>query len=1261
MIHHIIRPLIRAGLMVTLAIFLALLGAISWLAGTEAGLHLLLQEAVSQGVTIQKASGRLISGVDLVGLQLDLGNTTISAQHLHLRWRPWHLPLLGSLAIDTLKADKLIITTKPTPPTPEKPLPQIHLPFPVAIHHLEVKDLSYREAQQELFGAKRIWLAAQAHGSTITIQRLALEQPDHRAALSGTIRLQDAYPMQLELRAGLDHVPGTKPHTPPLIVQGAVHGDLQQLAVQLHSKTPQIVHVEARLSQLLHALQVDAMVRFAPADIAALFDGAPQGLYGGAIHLQGNLQDLHLNAHLAVSHSPLGHGAMLISARKSGNALRDIEADWHSTTGTLHARGTITSLDTQQATATLSWQGLHLPDAPEWRLDKGIMHLKGSAAGFDVQADSQATWIRPHQAPEVLAGHFNTHIAPQAIEITQASLRGFGAFLALQGRMSLQSTMQFALSGTLRDVDPGHFASQWPGRLETHWEAKGHLAPHWQVTASLDQLQGRLRDRPVRGHVQAMLSPNDYRLDSLELHSGQALLEARGQLNHELTLDLHLKAPQLDDLVPQTAGSLTIAANVAGPLTWPALRLEATGHKLRYQDWSLEALQGSGRLYPQDRGQGMLRLQATQLRSGTLQVSKFLMKLDGATSKHQLEIFADGPLYGLKHVHLAMSGGFWGKTWQGTIQDLDLRHEEIGHYALTRPAALSWSPTGRFALERMCLQQAPMMLCTQGAAQGAGQATLAITLHQVNLHRFEALLPTGYHLMGQLQGQADLRQEKGLWQGQGRLDLIAGQLTMEDDSAEGVPPITLLSMPSGNLQADLGRTWQFTSRLHLANQGLLQFQGQVKNPGSAEFATLPIRGSLLLQRLPLGYLGAAVPELAAVDMEANGRLDVTGTMSQPVLAGGFAIGQGRLELPALGLDVHDINLNVHTTQDNQLKLDAGLTSGKGRLRIAALGGVEKGHWRAQGTLQGHEVLLADIPQAHVEGSPNLALTMTPQRLHVAGTLALPKGKLQPALLPSGASVSTDEVIVGQQPKQYASSQEASIPLSARLRILAGPDLGIRAQGVQGKLEGDLTVVVEPRNPPIGVGEMRLVEGSYKAYGQDLQIGTGRVLFTGGPLSNPGLDLQATRAIEGGTVGLHVRGTVNQPELSFTSDPPLSESDTLSYLLFGRPLRQTSAEESNMVNQGMLNAGVRGGEFLAKMVGKRFGLSDVHVESTAGMPESAQLVVGRQLGPRLTVGYGVGIFDGLSTAHITYSLTPSLSLRTQAGSETAADLLYSLER
>ena len=205
------------------------------------------------------------------------------------------------------------------------------------------------------------------------------------------------------------------------------------------------------------------------------------------------------------------------------------------------------------------------------------------------------------------------------------------------------------------------------------------------------------------------------------------------------------------------------------------------------------------------------------------------------------------------------------------------------------------------------------------------------------------------------------------------------------------------------------------------------------------------------------------------------------------------------------------------------------------------------------------------------------------------------------------------------------------------------------------------MVIEPRNPPVGVGELRLVEGSYKAYGQDLQIGTGRVLFTGGPLSNPGLDLQATRAIEGGNVGLHVRGTVNKPELSFTSDPPQSESDTLAYLLFGRPMRQTSAEESNMINQGMLNAGVRGSEFLAKMVGKRFGLSDVHVESTAGSPESAQLVVGRQLSPRITVGYGVGIFDGLSTAHITYSLTPSLSLRTQAGMESAADLLYSLER
>ena len=1257
-----LRHLLRLTAWGTLAVFLALLGTLLWLMTTQQGLHLLLQQASSQGLTVQQARGRLLTGVDLQGVRLELGTTTIAAQHLQLRWSLWQLPLLGTLVIDRLKADALVIGTQPTPAAPEKPLPQIRLPLPISLHHLEITKLSYRVAQQERYGAERIWLAAQASGSTITVQQLALQQPDHHATLAGTIRLQQAYPMRLMLRAGLDHLPGAKPDTPPVTLRGNAHGDLQRLQVRLQTTAPQGLSVEGRLSHLLQDIEADALVRLAPFNMAAWFDGAPEGSYGGAIHIQGDLDHLQLDARLAVSHSPLGHGAMIISAQKKGDALANIQADWHSTSGTLHAQGAIASMKTMQAKAMLSWQNLHLPDAPDWQLDSGTLHLTGSAEGFNLRGTSQVTWRRADQAPAALHAAFTTRIAPQVVQVTQATLHGFGATMTLQGSMSLQSSMQFALQGALHDVDPGRFSPQWPGLLEALWEAQGHLSPHWQVTASVSQLHGQLRQRAVRGLIKATVAPGRYQLTALELHSGKAYLQAQGQLNHELSLALQLKAPRLDDLLPQASGSLHIAANLAGPLMWPALRLEANGHDLRYQDWTVKTLHSSGALFlPTDNRPGTLRLEALQWRFRSVQIAKLLWQLEGTAKQHRLDLRADGHAYGLERTHLILAGGYSGNQWQGILKGLELQHADLGHYTLRQPSTLSWSPPEGFAIGRLCLQQTPMMLCAQGSALGTAQAAVSVSLHQVSLSHFEPLLPTGYHITGKLQGQADLRQEQGRWRGQGHIDLSTGKLTMEDDSATGLPPIVLLDMPAGHLRVAMGKQWRLSSQWHLANQGLLQFQGSTNDPSGTTIKTLPIRASLRLQRLPLGFLGAAFPQMAAVDMEANGRLDVDGTMSQPIMKGGLAISQGRCELPALGLEIRDLDLQLHTAQNNRLKLDGALSSGPGRLHVAATGSLHQGLWQAQGTIQGKEVLLADIPQAHVIGSTNLSITMTPKRLHLAGLLALPKGKLQPALLPSGVDVSPDEVIVGQQAKQNTANQETSIPLSARLHLVAGPDLAIRAKGVQGKLEGDLTAVVEPGNPAVGVGELRLVEGSYKAYGQELQINTGRVLFTGGPLSNPGLDLQASRAIEGGTVGLHVRGTVNQPELSLTSDPPLPESDKLAYLLFGRQLSQTSAEESSMINQGLLNAGVRGSEFLAKMVGKRFGLSDVHVESTAGMPESSQLVVGRQLGPRLSVGYGIGIFDGLSTAHITYSLTPSLSLRTQAGAETAADLLYSLER
>ena len=112
---------------------------------------------------------------------------------------------------------------------------------------------------------------------------------------------------------------------------------------------------------------------------------------------------------------------------------------------------------------------------------------------------------------------------------------------------------------------------------------------------------------------------------------------------------------------------------------------------------------------------------------------------------------------------------------------------------------------------------------------------------------------------------------------------------------------------------------------------------------------------------------------------------------------------------------------------------------------------------------------------------------------------------------------------------------------------------------------------------VGTGEITIPEGRYRAYGQRLDVENGRLLFTGSPLDNPGLDIRAVRRVNDIVVGLQIRGRARQPELELFSIPAMGQTDTLSYLILGRPMDGASASEGEVVAKAALALGLAGGD------------------------------------------------------------------------------------
>jgi len=202
-------------------------------------------------------------------------------------------------------------------------------------------------------------------------------------------------------------------------------------------------------------------------------------------------------------------------------------------------------------------------------------------------------------------------------------------------------------------------------------------------------------------------------------------------------------------------------------------------------------------------------------------------------------------------------------------------------------------------------------------------------------------------------------------------------------------------------------------------------------------------------------------------------------------------------------------------------------------------------------------------------------------------------------------------------------------------VRLGDAVKLRGFGLDGALAGQLRISEAPGQAPLGRGEIK-VSGTYRAYGQDLTIQQGRLLFAGTPLANPGLDITAVRVLPDVTPGLRVSGTAQQPVLQVFSTPAMEQSEALSYLLTGKPLSALGSAQGSMLNSAAQALGSAGGDLLAKGVGARLGVeAGVSDNSELG---GAALTVGKYLSPRLYVGYGVGLFTPGQIVTLRYKIS-----------------------
>ncbi len=1237
--------------------------------------------------------GSLAGPITLTDVQLD--ETTFDARigTLMLDWQP--LALLGRHAVITqLRAQDMEVRIKPrqssTPFKFVRPRPP-HLPVTIIVNNLEINHLTFITPKlKEPVVVDHTALAVRLDNHAWALPSLQAEGVHVQVKGEGLWAFQHGEQVNAHLQWTL-----ALPGQPVFTGEATAKGDEQTIRLQGSLSAPFQLQLTAELKQLFTVPSWQGELRFSGLDTSRLRSTWPKLLASGEWQVQGDPQATTLTGDVAVREPKYGDWRSHTELRLAGRVLqvRQLNLVRVNTATRFDLSGQVLYANGKLEPALHGeWQALPLPltgtpwlTSPRGKLDisanggRALLTLDGALAnGGNFSGRGAIGLSAPH------AWKLQAHA--QSFQLTLASINNdrplptmnwqlqahgdtartlVDRFTAewLTGRIQAHGSIAhdngqpWQLAVNAQGINPAALYPQFPGALNFTAQVSGRHAPQSAWTFQLTKLDGRLRAAPVQASGRVSHVADVWQFQNVAARLGDNYLQLDGHFGKQSRFTWKLDAPDLAAVWPEIQGKLASEgeANLNG--TAPMLAFNLDAEALHFHDYALGkavariSMNGSAPT-------GHATLDAEDVQFKRLKIGDLTAQAVGSLNTHTLTAKFTTP-YG--DAAITGNGVYGNKLWQAALTEVALKPKGAGEWRNVAPWQLRIGAK-HFALPQACLSQDAARFCLDADWQPEQwQADGLLTA--VPIKSLQALLPEGLDYTGSFGATLHLKGGNG----QHTLDLTASLSPGEIDSVINQHRVALLAYDASNLtlRSDTAAT---TGQLNwtLKDGGYLDIRSQITH-GEQPALSGSIRGEMR----DFDLVPALVPEVGSLQGKLGINLTLGGTPTDPLFSGTASLADGAILIPRLGLHVTSVRLNMNGNGE-QLSLDGSAHSGNGGINWQS-NAVRTGNiWQAQGKLSGENFRVADIPEAQIDVSPSVNFKLDNRDVYIDGAVNVPYAKLRPRDLSHTAQVSPDQVMVGEN----GELPQEKWRVHAQVRISMGQDVDFSGFGLTGKIAGNVLAVDEPGHNTTGNGALEIVDGKFTAYGQKLRIERGRLLFNGGPIANPALDIRAIRppahavTVAPGAseqkVGVIVRGSLEHPKVSLFAEPPLPQSQMLAYLITGQtgvnqnlsPLIGAPPTAASDVTQ------IAGGQLLASELGQQIGLQgDVSVQNVAlaGGVSAPAMFVGRYLSPRLYISYGTGLGQVFNTLRIQYTVSARWMLEAETGFASGADLIYSIER
>lgn len=897
-----------------------------------------------------------------------------------------------------------------------------------------------------------------------------------------------------------------------------------------------------------------------------------------------------------------------------------------------------------------AWKNLRWPvkEDPEYFSREGRFSVKGSID--DYLMDLQGTF----HGKQLPAGTvlFEGQGNREQLNILSLLVNTLNGEVQTLGRLNWHNNLIWQLKLSASDIHTDELYPDYSGVVNLKANVQGDTRDGLNLKAQIENLYGTLGNYSIQGSGGLGYEEDTMIAEQFKLSAGDNHLIADGRIGSQSALEFTLTANDLSILIPEVAGKVGAKGSVKGSMKTPAIKVDLQGSSIVYGENQLEKLNLDAFVDFTDQGLLSLTAETGKIRLNDTRIDTVELQGEGNFTRHAFNAAVKSESGNLK---LAANGSYTGKRqrWKGEIETLDLEKTPAGNWGLNNSAQLDvfFAQNETFIqAPEICMNRmnGPGNVCLSAERQGKAGQVVRGAMEKLPLAMLSPWMRENIALESSVTADFDLKLKPEL---SGKVMAAAEPGVLKYLNEQRVQTFPFRDV---TLDATLNRdilNARFDAVFN--EQDNLQAFVNVNSLSQAERAG--INGNVEANIRDIAFLNLLDSPVKEIQGELFSKVRFEGRLSAPrITEMDTSLKQAAFTYFDLGLEVKDLNLSAGLTENSAILLTGSADIGGETALVEGRLQQDRAGWSNQQlTIKGERLKVVQLPEMEIWASPDLVLASTRQGIDLQGNVTVPKAIFTFEELPENAvNVSRDEVIVSakEQPVKEKDNQ-----LTARVEIDLGDEVSLQGFGLKTKLKGNLIAAYDNSRFRL-FNKLNLAEGSYRSYGQELKIDKGQLLFEG-VVDDPGINLLASRksrSKDNIVAYLKMTGTLKNPTVSIYTQPATTDSEALSYLLTGYPLKNADQAQSVLLAAA---ASTYGREYSDGIMATA-GLDELTVGSTRAGDNS--LIAGKKITPRLYARYIMDVITAQMLFAVEYKLTNHFSVEASSGSTHGVDLKYKIE-